>query len=245
MDYRKYPLSFWEKVKVWGLSITLAGAAAYLFFNHWIVMLTVPLFYFVLRKRKISECLEKQQKELAGQFQDSMQSVSNSLLAGYSLENAFLEAEKEMVQQHGKNSMIVQELHQINQSAALNRPIEELVENFALRTGNEDIICFGEVLAYAKRSGGNYVKIIDATTNRMQEKLEIEQEIKVLVASKKLEQKVMNIMPLFILIFLRFSSGDYLSVLYQSPAGHLFMLICLGIYIAAMLFSEQIIKIRI
>ena len=245
MDYRKYRLSFNEKLKVWVFSIGFAGVTAYLFFNHWLAMLMVPFFYFVLKKRKAAECLEKQQNELASQFQDGLQVISNALLAGYSLENAFLEAEKEMQQQHGAHSMIVLELHQMNQSAAFNQPIEELVESFALRTGNEDIICFGEVLAYAKRSGGNFVKMIEATTNRMREKLEIEQEITVLVASKKLEQKVMNFMPLFILGFLRVSSADYLSVLYQSLGGHLFMLLCLGVYALAMLLSEQITKIRI
>ena len=52
---------------------------------------------------------------------------------------------------------------QINQAVGMNQPIEKLLYEFALRSDCEDIQNFSDVFLFAKRSGGDFYKIIATT----------------------------------------------------------------------------------
>ena len=71
----------------------------------------------------------------------------------------------------------------MNCSISLNQPLELLLGDFSTRSGNMDIASFSEVFSFAKRSGGNFVTIIDATSRHMRVRHETEREIQVQIAS--------------------------------------------------------------
>ena len=83
------------------------------------------------------------------------------------------------------------------------------------------------------------MKIVAGINQRM----EIKQEIETLVHGKKMESRVMSIIPFFILFYMDVTSKGYFDVLYHNLAGILIMTICLGIYIVAFLMSEKITEI--
>ena len=138
----------------------------------------------------------------------------------------------------------MRELDEINHSVALNLPIEKLLDQFADRSGNADIMSFAEVFAFAKRSGGNFASIIEDTTEHMRARHDTEREIQILVASRKLEQRVMNVVPLFILAYLKLTSGDFLASLYGNLFGVFFMTGCLVAYGITIFLADRILDIQ-
>ena len=102
-----------------------------------------------------------------------------------------------------------------------------------------------DIFSFAKRSGGKFVEIIENTTYRMWDKFETKREIQVAVSAKKLEQKAMDVIPIFILFYLKLASYDYLSALYGNMFGTVFMSICLAIYVAAVFIAERMLDIKI
>ena len=245
MDYRSYRCNSWDNFKWFGESVIVTAMIAWLFYRSWYGMVLIAPVGIFLRRRYIQMCRKKRQQELLYQFKDGIQAVSAALLAGYSVENAFREAEKELCKLHGADAMMTREWHQINQKVAMNEPIEKRLSEFAERSGCEDVESFAEVFAFAKRSGGNFVKIIRTTISRMLGKIEVEREIATVLAGKKLEGKIMNGMPLFILAYLGVTSKDYLQVLYGNPAGVLLMTAALGVYGMALKLSEKILDIQV
>ena len=244
MDYRTYHPTFREKMKCLGLAVLLSGAIAFLFYGSVWGLVLIPVLYLILKKRKERTGLEQVQKKLAKEFLDALRTISSALQAGISMENAWKEAEKEMAALHGKESYMYQELSEMNRSIELNIPIEKLLTDFSVRCGNSDILSFAEVFSFAKRSGGNFVTIIEGTSEHMRARYDTEREIEVLVASRKMEQKVMNAIPMFILAYLKVSSMDFLDVLYGNMAGVLFMTLCLLAYGGSVLLAEKILRIR-
>ena len=117
--------------------------------------------------------------------------------------------------------------------------------DFAKRSGIRDIESFCQVLVYAKRSGGNVAAIIQSTVKKIREKCEVEQEIRTALAQKKLEQKIMNIIPLFLLAYIGISSPDFIEPLYRDITGRVIMSVCLLVYGAAFLISEYMMKIEV
>ena len=182
------------------------------------------------------------QIQLAREFMDTLRSISAALLAGFSIENAWKEAEKEILALYGKKSYMYQEVKEMNCSISLNQPLEALLADFSARSGNMDIAGFSEVFSFAKRSGGNFVTIIDATSRHM--RVRHATEIQVQIASRKMEQKVMNVIPVFILAYLKVTSMDFLNVLYGNVAGALFMTVCLAAYGGAIVLAEKIMTIH-
>lgn len=245
MDYSKYRLTPLEWIKMLLLSLGLAGLVSRLFYDSWLPLAATPLCILFFHKRYSLRGVQRQQRMLSFQFQEAMQTVSNSLLSGYSMENAWREAEKEQILLHGKKALMAGELHLMNRSVGLNMPLEQLLEDFSHRSKVEDIMDFAEVFSFAKRSGGDFIHIIANTTCHMRAKIEVEREIGVLLASKKLEQSIMNIIPMVILAYLKFTSPEYLGSLYGNLFGVLFMTGCLTVYAAVVLAAERILRIQV
>ena len=140
---------------------------------------------------------------------------------------------------------MAKEWRQMNLEVGMNEPIEKKLMGFAMRSGCEDIESFAEVFAFAKRSGGDFAKIIRTTVSRMRGKMEVEREIATVLAGKKLEGRIMNVMPLFILAYLNVTSKEFLQTLYGSPFGVFVMTTALAVYGAALKLSEKILDIRV
>lgn len=228
-----------------------AGAAgitivtARLFYKSWIGgFLFFPIFFFYrnYRRRKREE---ETNRQLLGEFKDCLEMVAASMLAGYSLENSFVDAQQELEILHGPQGKMYKELERINRQTAMNQPIEQAFASFAKNCSVEEIENFSEILSYAKRSGGDFIRVIQGTVEQIADKISIEEEIQTIIAEKRLEQKVMNTAPLLLLLYLDITSPGYLDVLYGNPGGVAIMTLCLSGYAAAILLSERIGRIEV
>ncbi len=244
MDYGNYRFTWAEKVR-YGLEyILLDGVVSVLFYRSWIpFLLFFPRVLWFLRvKRK--ERQKARIRELGKQFLSGMQAVSNGLAAGYSVENAFGEALKELQKVPG-NDLVEKEFSLITVQLSFNRTLEELLSDLAKRSGEEDIRNFAEVFGVAKRSGGDLVAIIRNTVKSISRKEETRKEIRVCIASKKLEQNVMSAVPLFILAYVGTASPGFLDVMYHSVAGITVMSGCLFVYFLAWMLGKRIVEIEV
>ena len=114
MDYRVYHLSRKEVCRSIALAGLLTVAIAYLFYASWLGIVFFPVFiwFFMKRQKKAGE--EQMQLQLAKEFVDTLRSISAALLAGFSIENAWKEAEKEILALYGKRSYMYQEVKEMN-----------------------------------------------------------------------------------------------------------------------------------
>lgn len=245
MDYKRYRLSKKEAAIVILESIAISVLISKLFFDSFWGMTASPAILLIMWKKTIEQKLEERNKKVAMEFQTMLKNVSSSLLAGFSLENAFVEAEKELKQMYGEKSYMFLELQNINKKVGMNIPLEEPLEDLAERTGMEDIYNFIDILSFAKRAGGNFVEIIDNTINKMWAKYETAREIDVAISAKKLEQKVMSVIPVVLLAYMKLTSAEYMSVLYGNVAGVLFMTVCLLAYGGAIYMAGKILQIKV
>lgn len=245
MNYEEYSFTVWELLRYMffyaGLSVILAG----LFYQSmWGMLLAVFLIPSGL-KRKRRELKQLRQQRLALQFKDCIRLVADALAAGYSVENAWQEAEPDLCRMYGEKADMCRELACINSKVKLNETIESSLADFAKRSGLDDVNNFYHVFTFAKRSGGSFVRIIENCAKQIGEKREIMQEIETVMASKCLEQKIMNVIPILLLAYVEISSPDFVEPLFGNVFGVLVMSICLLVYGTAFLISEKIIEIEV
>lgn len=199
--------------------------------------------YWVKRKRR--EKSGKRRERLRYEFKECLTAVSGALNAGYSMENAWKDAEADMVRFLGEEADMTRELKRMNRQIGLNTPMEKLLSDFAFRSGLEDVQSFCQVFQFAKRGGGDLTEIIRNTSMRIGDKVELEREIETAMSAKRMEQKIMSVMPLFILLYIGMTSPDFLGALYHNLLGVIVMSACLAAYGGSVLLAKKIVQIEI
>ena len=207
-------------------------------------VLFLPLYFKYRKYRKRSFGL-KRKRELSAQFRESILSVSNALNAGYSVENAFIEAYSDMKQMYGDDAVISAEYRMIAKRLKNNENIEIIMSDLASRSGIEDIEDFADVFSAAKRTGGDMTKIIKRASANISDKIDVKREIETLMSSKKYEQRIMEIVPFAIIGYLGITSPGFLDILYHNVTGVVVMTVCLLIYACGFVLAEKVISIEV
>lgn len=244
-DYEEYDVSMRERWLYISQGILLSVLVNYLFYQNillYIFMIPIPFFWYMFRKE---ERKQRRKKELGYQFRDALNILSVSLRAGYSMENALIEAEKDMRKLKGIRSDMVLELSYMNRQIKVNIPVEELLTDFAQRSNLEDIKNFAAVFAIARRTGGNLTEIITDCVSRINEKMEVDQAIAMAVAAKKFEQTIMSCMPCAIILYMKSTSPGFFDDLYGTFFGVIFMTVCLILYGISFWMGRRIVKIEV
>ena len=244
-DYYEYQLSKKDIARIVFLSAGISWMLGYLFYDIAWGLFFAPLSWGVLIRLKKDTQKRKIQRQLSTEFYDVLRTLEVGLVSGNSLEHAFVDAQKEIGEIYGESSYTFRELAGINASVSMNEAIEEVFGDFANRSHVEEIITFSEVLRFAKRSGGNLVEIIQSASARIQQVWETEREIEILVASRRYEQDIMSILPLVILLYLKFSFREYMAVLYGNLLGAVFMTMCMIAYFVALVLGKKLLDIRV
>ena len=197
------------------------------------------LFFKRTRKNKI----EKRKEELKREFLTAATLLGDYLRSGYSVENALIRSERELIAVHGADCDMAKEWRRMAEGLKLNRTVEEVFRDFSKRAGISEIRDFAEIFGIVKRGNGQLGEVISAVTAQLSEQFRAEEQITSMLASKRLELRIMDVVPMFILLYIRLVSPDLLTVMYESFAGRIVMTACLGVYLFAIFLAEKILKL--
>ena len=225
--------------------IAMAAVAARLFYQSWTAALILSPVAIPYCRHRLRGDREKEKRVLSGQFRELLESVNNALRSGDSPENAFREGHREMVYQYGEYAPISRETARLVRGLDNQIPLEKLLEDFARRGGTEEIREFSEVFSIAKRGGGNMTEILARTSLLIEERLDVENEISIMLGNRRLEQRIMDITPFMIIFYIGITSPGFFDVLYHNLEGAAFMTLCLGAYLSALVLSEKILAVNL
>ena len=171
-----------------------------------------------------------------------MVSVQTALEAGKSMQNAFLSAASDMTELYGKKNLMVDALKNMQKKLELNYTFDQAVREFAKEIDIDEAYEFADIISTIRKTGGNAVRIIKDSVERIISEMELREELSTIVAAKKLEMMIMVAMPAIITLFLRFTSKGYLDPLYTTPAGVLIMTVMMMGNIGACHIGRKIIS---
>lgn len=244
-DYGEYHFSAKEGILAVLESAFLVLAIGYFFYRSLIACaFLLPLFGFLLKEKR-RELSKKRRQELNAQFKDLVLSLSANMKAGYSIENALREAYRDLEPLYGADSPIVIEMRHMIRGMENNVVLERLLYDLGLRSHLSDIMQFADVFLIAKKSGGNLTEILEKTAEVIEQKIETDKEIQLMISAKKMEQKIMNLVPFLIIFYIGTTSKGFFDVLYHNLVGVVVMTVCLVFYGAAWRFSKKIVEIEV
>lgn len=239
-DYNRYRWRKGEFAATVLLSLAVTVFFALFFYRSIIAvppMAVTGVFCFLsIRQKKV----ERTKEELSRQFRECILSVSSSLQAGYSVENAFRTCRPDMALLYGEKALICEELDYIRRGLDINIVLEELLADLAERSGCPPIKEFAQIFVLAKRNGGSMQDIIRGSAAMIGQKIELQQEIATMLSGKQMEQNIMKLMPFAILLYINLTNRGYFDVLYHNWQGAALMTGCLGVYLLAYIMGEKI-----
>ncbi|MCL2060646.1 MAG: pilus assembly protein TadB [Oscillospiraceae bacterium] len=245
-NYNEYRMSRAELLLSAAAAMLAVFFATYVFYRSIALCAVIsPLGLFYLpyrRKRQIA----KRREALKQQFRDMLYSLSSSLMAGKTMESALREVRGDLeVIYPDPETAIIREVDIILRRTLLNETVDAALYDLAERSGIEDIESFCDVLSTCRKMGGNLVEIVKNTTNILGDKMEIKNEIDVLLAQRRFEKKVLNIMPVALILVLSLTAKDYIEPVFSTLVGKLVMSVSIALIALSWLISEKIMNIDV
>ncbi|MFW5434067.1 type II secretion system F family protein [Paenibacillus apiarius] len=244
-QYSVYVMNRKERLFALYAGASVMAGIGYLFYHHWLAMIVLAVIGTRYTRIRQSVLLERKRSQLTQQFKQVLYSLSSSLSAGRSMENAFREASYDLKLLYpGTEVDIIRELHIISMRQENGEPIEQAILDFSRRAEQDDISNFADVFVTCKRTGGDLIEVVRRTASVIGEKMEIMQEIEVLVAQKKLEMKAMMAAPFLFLAFLNLTSPDFMAALYEGM-GRMIATAALGLLLLGAWLIRKMMNIRV
>ena len=245
MDYRIYRFDRREWIRYGLESVGITGIVTFCFYNSVAAMLLWPLVLAGYLREKKKVLLEQRKKELKNQFKDAVQAMAAALAAGYSVENAVREAQKDLRMIYGTDVDMAQELLAMQRKLDANQTLESAVRDFAERSGLAEAETFAEIFSVAKRSGGDLIGIMRNTARTIAQTVDTERQIAGVLASRRYEQRIMSLIPFVIVVYLRTGCPGFMAPVYGNLVGIGLMTACLGLYLGAWYLGKRLLEIEV
>jgi len=173
------------------------------------------------------------------QLVDALNSMSNALRAGFSINQAF-----ETVVQAGEKP-ISQEFDVMLQQMRVGMNFFDALQSLDQRVGSDDLTLVVTAIDIARRTGGNLTEIFDKISLTIRERMRIERRVRTLTAQGRLQGIIVALMPVALGGAMTFLKPEMMLPFFKSNSGMMcvggmVMLITVGWY-----FIKRIIKIDV
>ena len=262
LNYKVYYMKLSEKIIYSILAFVVGAVVGYLFYGgigvddygdpttatHILNILIPGITGLITAKLFIpirtKQIIDKRRKSLTAQFRDMLSGLTTALGTGANVIDSFISVREDMRVQYEEDAFILKELDIIIAGVDNNISIEELIYDFGVRSGIDDIKDFSDVFKITYRKGGNFREIIKNTNEILGDKLEINQEIETTVAGNKMEQKMMIAMPIILVAVIKMMSPDFASN-FVTPVGIAATTVAIIMFVVSYFVAKKIMDIKV
>ena len=261
-NYKVYYMSVMEKILYFILAFAVGAAVGYLFYGGigkdefgqpttltYILDISIPVLIGIVAgiaflPIRTEQIIEKKRRKLNSQFRDMLEALTTSLGAGKNVSDSFRSVYDDLKVQYDDGADILKELEIILSGMANNVDIEDLLLDFGIRSGIDDIYSFANVFKICYRKGGNIKDTIRNTHNILSDKMEINEDIETIVTANKTEQNIMIVMPIGLIGMIKMLSADF-AANFVTPAGIIATTIGVALFVAAYYVGKAVLNIKV
>ncbi len=246
IDYDIYIMTIKERIFYIVIAATVIYIVGFIFYRSYLISALLTPLAILYPKLRTREIIIKRKNELNLQFKEALYALSSSLSAGKSIEMAFKDCLKDLVILYpAPDTYIIREFQYIIIRLDMNEIIEDALMDFANRAHLEEVSNFVDVFATSKRTGGNIVEIIKNTSKVIADKIHIKNDIETMLAEKKFEQKLLNVIPLGLIVILSLNASDYMEPVFNTIFGRVMMTVSIILLGTAYVISKKIMDIEV
>jgi tight adherence protein B len=157
---------------------------------------------------------KRRRKKFMSQLPDTLQLLSSTLRAGYSLMQGVEVVSQEVAEPMGH------ELRRVCTEARLGRPLEEALEECSDRMGSPDFAWAVMAIRIQREVGGNLSELLLTVAETMTQRERLRRDVAALTAEGKMSAIVLGILPVGLGLVMWAMSPDYMGVLIEDRLGN-------------------------
>jgi tight adherence protein B len=184
---------------LWGLLIGLAAPF-------------VTRFLVTRRVRKVRSTFDEQ-------LPDNLDVLAGAMRTGHSVMGA-LSVMVESADEPSKG-----EFRRVLQDEQLGVPLDDALMVMARRMESQDAEQVALVMRLQREAGGNTAEVLDRVAETIRGRMELRRLVNVLTAQARISRWILTGLPIFVLISLVFTGGDYLDPMLSTLIGRVFLVI--------------------
>jgi tight adherence protein B len=113
------------------------------------------------------------------------------------------------------------EFRRVLQDEQLGVPLDDALMVMARRMNSYDAEQLGLVMKLQREAGGNTAEVLDRVAEVIRGRMELRRLVDVLTAQARISRWILTGLPIFVLVSLAFTGGDYLDPMLNSLAGRI------------------------
>lgn len=192
----------------------------------------LPFFYLRIKKKRR---VEKFQKQLP----DGLELMARALKAGHAFTSGMKLAADEFDDPLGPE--FENTIDMINFGVS----VPDALKKMASRIDCPELKYFVVSVILQKETGGNLAEIIENLAELIRKRFKLEDKVKTLAAEGKLSAIILIALPIFVVIFLRFSNPDYINTLVVDPIGRVVAGVCVLLMGIVVIIIKKMVNIKV
>ncbi|MBA2283294.1 MAG: type II secretion system F family protein [Actinomycetota bacterium] len=182
---------------------------------------------------------ERKKKKFQALLPDTLQLLSSTLRAGYSMMQGVEAVSQEVSEPMGA------ELRRVVTEARLGRPLEESLEAIADRMDSPDFAWAVMAIRIQREVGGNLSELLLTVAETMVQRERLRRDISALTAEGRVSAYVLGALPIGLGAFLYMANPDYISTLFDTNVGQIMLAAAALMIGVGFAWMFKIIKIEI
>jgi tight adherence protein B len=239
LEQANLPLRPAEALFFYAAGVTLLGLLALLGAPTLPVGLMFTAIIAIAPIIVIKQLRNRRLKAFEQQLPDTLNLLAGSLRAGYS----FLQGVEAVAQE--TSDPMARELRRVLAEARLGRPLDEALQDVAVRMKSLDFDWAVMAIRIQREVGGNLAELLTTVADTMVQRSRLRGEVKTLTAEGRLSAIIMGLLPIGLGGFMFMSSPDYIETLFQSFAGWAMVIGSALAGLAGFAWLQKIIKIEV
>jgi tight adherence protein B len=181
----------------------------------------------------------QRKRKFVKQLPSMLQLLASSLRAGYALLQGCEAVAREIEDPMGA------ELRRVLAEARLGRPLDEALEEAALRMECADFSWVVMAISIQRNVGGNLAELLDTVAETMQSRTRLRREVKALTAEGRMSAIVLGIMPPALMAAFFVMSPGYLDPLFEKRVGQIMLGFGTMLMVGGFVWMQKMIKVDI
>ena len=187
----------------------------------------------------VQSIANRERARFEGQLPDTLNLISTSLRAGYSLLQSV-----EAVSQEAPEPTKREFSRALTETRLGRSPVDSL-KDVGVRMQSTDFDWAVLAISIQREVGGNLAEVLQTAAETMVQRNRLRREMKALTAEGRISAIVLGSLPFFLFAFLFTTNRSYLDPLLSSTGGIVAMVGALGLLIAGLFWLTRIVKVDI
>jgi tight adherence protein B len=156
---------------------------------------------------------DRRQRRFADQLGDTLQLLSGSLRAGYSLMQAVDAVARDA------DAPTSDEFGRLVVETRLGRSANDALDALAARLGSDDFAWVVQAIEIHREVGGDLAEVLDNVGNTIRERDRIRRQVRTVSAEGRMSGIVLLLLPVFIGLWMTLTNPSYIGELVRGPVG--------------------------